>query len=147
MAPAASKQSIPSHYSFMLKFLRPSSPYRRSLLLRPMSNAASQVAMGPLATAVHDKLSAAFTPLQLEVVNESYKHNVPAGSESHFKVLVVSTLFEGTKPLARHRMINSVLELELKTIHALSIQARTPDQWAADSTISGTPPCLGGGKH
>ncbi len=39
---------------------------------------------------IEAKLRAAFDPMYLEVVDESYRHNVPAGSESHFKVVLVS---------------------------------------------------------
>lgn len=38
------------------------------------------------------KLAEAFRPLHLEVVNESGNHNVPAGSETHFKVVVVGRI-------------------------------------------------------
>lgn len=41
---------------------------------------------------IEEKLRAAFQPVFLEVVDESYRHNVPAGSESHFKVVLVSDL-------------------------------------------------------
>lgn len=42
---------------------------------------------------IEAKLRAAFDPMYLEVVDESYRHNVPAGSESHFKVVLVSDRF------------------------------------------------------
>ncbi|MER2512817.1 MAG: BolA/IbaG family iron-sulfur metabolism protein, partial [Nitrosomonas ureae] len=44
-------------------------------------------------------------PQFLEVVNESYKHNVLEGSESHFKVTIVSDEFNGKMLLTRHRMV------------------------------------------
>lgn len=49
----------------------------------------------PIETAIHDGLNAKLAPIHLEVVNESYMHNVPKGSETHFKVLVVSNQFDG----------------------------------------------------
>ena len=54
---------------------------------------------------IEEKLRAAFQPVFLEVVDESYRHNVPAGSESHFKVVLVSDRFTGERFLNRHRMI------------------------------------------
>lgn len=39
---------------------------------------------------IEEKLRTAFDPVFLEVVDESYRHNVPAGSESHFKVVLVA---------------------------------------------------------
>lgn len=40
------------------------------------------------------KLNTAFNPIYLQVTNESYMHNVAPGSESHFKVVIVSESFE-----------------------------------------------------
>ena len=87
-----------------------------------------------------------FEPIQ--VINESYKHSVPKGSESHFQVVIVSHQFEGMPLIQRHRLVNSLLQEELQhDIHALSIQAKTPTQWEKNSMVSPTPNCLGGSKH
>jgi BolA protein len=42
--------------------------------------------MGEIEQRIRNKLQTAFSPLYLEVENESYKHNVPKASETHFKV-------------------------------------------------------------
>ena len=95
-----------------------------------------------------EKMTRGLEPVHLEVVNESFKHNVPKGSESHFKVTVVSARFEGQKLLARHRMVNALLEEELAgPVHALSISAKTPSQWEKSSKTHETPNCLGGSKR
>ena len=97
---------------------------------------------------IEKKLADNFKPLHLEVINESGNHNVPEGSESHFKVVVVSPEFTGKNLLARHRMINSTLADELKdSIHALAIHTYSEEEW--NETSGGapmSPPCLGGGK-
>ena len=62
---------------------------------------------------IESKLQAAFTPTFLEVLNESHKHNVPPGSESHFKVTVVSAQFDDRHLVARHRLVNKTLAEEL----------------------------------
>ena len=95
---------------------------------------------------IHNKLLSAFYPSFLEVENESHKHNVPPGSESHFRVTVVSAKFEGTSLVKNHRLINDVLQDELSgPVHALSIRAKTPKQWEASiGLLLPTPPCLGG---
>lgn len=49
---------------------------------------------GPVAKAIISALNEHFQPIHLEVINESYMHNVPKNSETHFKVLVVSDKFE-----------------------------------------------------
>jgi BolA protein len=103
--------------------------------------------MKPIETSIRAKLAASLNPTYFDVINESYKHNVPSGSESHFNVTVVSDLFEGKSLIQRHRMVNHALGDELKnSVHALSIQARTPAQWSENATANKTPNCLGGDK-
>ena len=95
--------------------------------------------------AIVAKLAAAFQPTTLDIANESHKHNVPRGSETHFKVTVVSAAFDGLALIKRHRLVNGALREELSgPVHALSISARTPTEWAEDSTLHTTPPCFGG---
>ena len=97
---------------------------------------------------IHDKLSLSLQPTHLDVENESRMHNVPAGSETHFKVLVVSEAFEGLGLVDRHRRVNAALAEELKTgLHALTIRALTPAQWSAQGAPDfQSPQCLGGSK-
>ena len=97
---------------------------------------------------IQTKLSKAFGPEFLKVENESHKHNVPPGSESHFRVTVVSEKFNDSSLVRRHQMINEVLREELLgSVHALSISAKTPEQWDSSAgLIQTSPPCLGGNK-
>jgi len=98
-----------------------------------------------LQATIESKLVAALVPFHMEVVNESYKHNVPKGAESHFNVLIVSSAFEGKSLLERHRLVNTTLKDELKQgIHALSIQPKTPAQFGANPSLAPTPSCMGG---
>jgi len=96
--------------------------------------------------AIEHKLRQELEPLHLEVLNESHMHNVPEGSESHFKVYVVSPAFEGQKRLNRQRTINRVLNEELTNgVHALSMHTLTPEEWEAkDRETLASPQCLGG---
>ena len=97
---------------------------------------------------IEQKLEQAYDPEYLQVVNESHMHNVPEGSESHFKVTVVSTAFLEKRLIARHRLINQTLADELKTIHALAIHTLTPDEYLAKAgKVADSPECLGGGKQ
>jgi stress-induced morphogen len=101
---------------------------------------------GPVERAIEDQLVSTFSPVALQVLNESYMHSVPPGSESHFKVVVVSETFDGQRPLARHRSISSALAEQLEAIHALSIEALTPAQWQArGGQVAASPKCRGGG--
>ncbi|MDD3354884.1 BolA family protein [Zoogloea sp.] len=75
---------------------------------------------------------ASLAPARLELVDESHLHAGHAGARSgggHFRLLIVSDAFSGKKTLARQRLVFDALgELMRKEIHALSIQARTPDE-------------------
>lgn len=104
---------------------------------------------GPVQDSIHDALVAALAPTVLEVINESGNHNVPPGSETHFKVIVVSPAFEGKTLVARHRAVNSALAEQLAgPVHALSIQAFTAPQWSdRGGVVPDSPPCLGGSKR
>ena len=95
---------------------------------------------------MQSKLIHGLSPLHLEVVNESHAHNVPDGSESHFKVLVVAEAFDGQTLLSRHRMVNALLAQELAgPVHALAIHAHTPGEWfERGGKVPDSPPCLGG---
>jgi BolA protein len=97
---------------------------------------------------IETKLSASFSPLHLEVVNESHMHSVPPGSESHFKVTVVSEAFAGRRLIERHREVNETLAAELSgPVHALALHTLTPEEWfARGGTVPNSPPCLGGSK-
>ncbi len=44
------------------------------------------VVEGPVAECMERKLTESFGPSHLEIINESYMHSVPKGSETHFKV-------------------------------------------------------------
>jgi BolA family transcriptional regulator, general stress-responsive regulator len=94
---------------------------------------------------ITQKLIEAFAPTALYVENESHRHNVPPGSESHFKVTVVSDVFEGKRLLACHRMINEVLKDELEhDIHALAIHTYTQQKWESIEQTPDSPNCMGG---
>ena len=95
---------------------------------------------------IEQKLTSSFHPLHLAVVNESHMHNVPPGSESHFKVTVVSEKFDQLMLVKRHRLVNEVLAEELNgKIHALALHTLTPDEWfEAGGESPESPPCLGG---
>lgn len=82
---------------------------------------------------ITEKLTSAFAPERLEVVDESHRHEGHAGhrpgGETHFRVYIVADAFEGKSRLERHRMINATLAGELKAgVHALAIHASAPGE-------------------
>ena len=69
-------------------------------------------------------------PLHFELENESSQHAVPVGSESHFKILVVSELFQDQSRVDRQKKVYGLLDQEFKSgLHALSLRALTPAEW------------------
>ena len=56
-------------------------------------------------TAIEKKLAESLTPAHLEVINESHMHNVPPGSESHFKVVIVTRNSAASRGLAATRRL------------------------------------------
>ena len=103
--------------------------------------------VGPIHAAIAAKLSSGLTPHHLDVINQSHMHS-GSGTETHFKVVVVAESFLDTRLVARHRQVNQLLADEFSAgVHALSIEALTPDQWVArGGSIRPSPPCLGGSK-
>ena len=71
-------------------------------------------------------------PLQIEIIDESYKHAGHAGARDgggHYVLRIVSARFAGKNTVARHRMIYSALgDMMKREIHALTIQASAPDE-------------------
>jgi BolA protein len=95
-----------------------------------------------------DKLNKEFQLSYLEVLNESHMHNVPANSETHFKVTIVSSDFEGKRLIQRQRLVNQLLSEELAgSVHALAQHTYTLEEWNKKNSISpDSPNCLGGGS-
>ena len=80
-----------------------------------------------------NKLREAFSPESLDVSDESHLHEGHSGhrpgGETHFRVYIVSSAFEGKSRIERHRMINSTLAAELAgLVHALAIKAHAPGE-------------------
>ena len=89
--------------------------------------------MGAILEAIQAKLTAAFQPTRLEIVDDSDRHAGHAGAspggESHFNVLIESQAFAGTAKVARQRMVYRALADELAgPLHALSIKALAPGE-------------------
>lgn len=98
--------------------------------------------MGPVQIQMRKKLTEAFTPLVLEILDESASHAGHAGAavhaakqggsatgigETHFSVTIVSAAFTGLNRVARQRAIYQVLAEELAgPVHALALKADAP---------------------
>ncbi|CAM5185852.1 BolA family transcriptional regulator OS=Bosea thiooxidans OX=53254 GN=ARD30_14575 PE=3 SV=1 [Bosea thiooxidans] len=92
---------------------------------------------GAIMTAITEritrKLTEAFAPQQLRVIDESHQHHGHGGwregGETHFRVDIVSEAFAGKSRLERHRLVNAALAQELADrVHALAIAAKAPGE-------------------
>ena len=82
------------------------------------------------------KLTEAFSPQSLKVVDESHQHEGHAGhregGQTHFRLYIVSEAFKGKTRIECHRMINAALSGELAAgVHALAIHATAPGESGA----------------
>lgn len=87
--------------------------------------------LGPVGQRITKKLSDAFAPVALQVIDESHHHAGHSGSrpdgESHFRVVISAEAFRGKSRVEQHRMVNAALAEELKErVHALAIQSSAP---------------------
>lgn len=106
--------------------------------------------MSLIEASIRQKVQDRFQPTYYELENESHGHNVPSGSETHFRLVVVSDAFEGKSRLDRQRMVNELFNEErARGLHALTMRTFTPVEWEsarADFAMP-SPPCHGGSKR
>lgn len=81
---------------------------------------------------ITSKLTEKFSPVHLEVIDESHKHKGHSGYregiQTHFRVRIATTQFAGQTRLAQHRQVMEVLKEELDAdVHALAIEVLAVD--------------------
>ena len=91
--------------------------------------------MGAAIETIRRKLEAGFTPVRLEVVDDSGRHHGHSGArpegETHFNVMIESPAFQGQSRVARQRAVYAALREELAgPVHALSVIALAPGEAA-----------------
>lgn len=84
----------------------------------------------------------------LSLQNESDQHSGPPGRESHFRLVLVSEVFEGLTLVKRHQRVYGVLSAVLAgPVHALALHTFTPAEWAErGEQAAPSPDCRGGSK-
>ena len=87
------------------------------------------------------QLNLSFDVENLFLENESFMHSVPPDAETHFKLIIVSRDFTELTNVKRHQSIYNALNGTMSNIHALSIQAFTPDEYLANPVILKSPDC------
>ena len=97
--------------------------------------------MGKIENTIKDILIESFDPSVLSVINESKMHNVPEGSESHFKVVLVSNNFKNIKNVERHQAVYKSLKNVMESIHALSIYTFDENEYKENPQSIDSPNC------
>ncbi|MBK88545.1 MAG: BolA family transcriptional regulator [Gammaproteobacteria bacterium] len=94
---------------------------------------------------IEETLDAEFSLSHLDVADESSGHNVPRGAESHFKVTAVGSVFAEHSRIARHRLVNKVLQSEFDAgMHACALHLYSEDEWQQrQSQAPQSPACAG----
>lgn len=87
-----------------------------------------------VAERIRSRLVVALAPQRLVIKDESHLHaghvGARAGGESHFRVLIVSSAFDGQTPVTRQRAVNAALKDELAgPVHALAMKTLTPAEF------------------
>lgn len=97
---------------------------------------------------IEEKLKTELDPSHLEVIDESYLHNVEPGRESHVRVVAVSEKFKDLNLVKRHQLIYSNIQEELAgPIHAITLHTFTSKEWVdKNKKAEASPDCLGGSK-
>jgi stress-induced morphogen len=97
-----------------------------------------------LENSIRKKIEETFKPTFLEIENESAKHHRPAGAETHFRVIIVSTAFEGVTRVDRQRQVANLFDEERDLgLHAFSQKTFTPTEWetSKDKLTLESPQC------
>ena len=81
---------------------------------------------------IRERLTNVLQPTNLDIIDESAKHAGHAGAASgggHFIVNIVASAFNDKTLIQRHRLVyDAVDDIMHREIHALSIQAKAPDE-------------------
>jgi len=96
---------------------------------------------GPIESQIVNTLKTSMDLFSLKIINESFMHNVPEGSESHFKIVIVSEDFLNLTMIQRHKLVYKKLDNLMTKIHALSIHAFDKDEFKLNPIILDSPEC------
>jgi stress-induced morphogen len=96
---------------------------------------------GPKQSLIEKLLKETYAPIVFEIENESDSHSGPKGRESHFKVLIVSRIFEGLSRVEAQRHVFKTLSEVMPTIHAFALRAQTPEAYKKENPDFMSPSC------
>lgn len=93
---------------------------------------------------IYSLIAQTYRAQHLDVVDESHLHAVPAGAQTHFKIIMVCDVFLGRTRVQRQQDLMSLLKAEFQTgLHALSLQLLTPEEWDKQKgQVISSPECI-----
>ena len=96
---------------------------------------------------IEQKIQLEFQPHFFSVENESHLHSSGRGTESHFKCVIVSNVFDGMRKVQRHQRVYQLLADELNSgVHALALHLFTVEEWdELNEKIPASTKCAGVG--
>lgn len=80
------------------------------------------------------KLEQDLSPVSLEIINESHLHaghqeSFDGSGETHLRIKIVSSAFEGLSRIERHRKVNELVADEIALgLHAIAIEIKAPSE-------------------
>jgi BolA protein len=95
----------------------------------------------PIELKIINKLNEHMDISLLKIINESFMHNVPKDSESHFKLIIVSNDFKNLSQIKRHKLVYANLDTIMNDVHALSIQPFSEDEFKQNPVFLDSPQC------
>ncbi|SEF62274.1 MULTISPECIES: BolA family protein [Marinobacterium] len=96
---------------------------------------------------IEKRLTDGLELVEYRLENESHMHSGDR-TDTHFKLVAVSSAFEGKRLVQRHQLIYGLLsDLMQNPIHALAMHLHTPAEWEAQQGfVPASPNCMGGSK-
>lgn len=98
-----------------------------------------------LAMEIEQQIRQAFGVTYLQLDNESHLHSGPS-TESHFKLVLVSSDFEGMSKVKCHQAVYKALSVQMPKFHALALHTFAPSEWDESVEVAESPLCRGGSK-
>ena len=104
--------------------------------------------MEAVANTIKQKVESALNPQLILLENESDQHSGPPNRETHFKLTLVASDFDGMLRVKRHQQVYALLADEMaKGVHALALHLYTPAEWSARAQARpDSPKCRGLGQ-
>ncbi len=96
-----------------------------------------------LQSQIEEKIKTHFSVVHFVLENESQLHS-RGEPESHFKMLLVVSDFEGMSKVKRHQAVYKVLSGLMPRFHALALHLYTEQEWQAQSKMPASSLCAGG---